>query len=71
MSLKSIKKHRFYDKIKDVQKVWSELLKMNLTSDLMRVEFFKKKTILSNFQKVLVKYFQFLYITLLLNAFFL
>lgn len=43
LGLKNIEEDRLYDEVKNVQGVWAELSKMNLSSDLMWVELLKKK----------------------------
>jgi hypothetical protein len=42
LGLNDIEEDRPYDEIKNVQRVWAELSKMNVSSDLMRVELLKK-----------------------------
>lgn len=42
LGINNIEEDRLYDEVKNVQGVWAELSKMNLSSDLMWVELFKK-----------------------------
>uniref|UniRef100_A0A2S2QW09 Uncharacterized protein n=1 Tax=Sipha flava TaxID=143950 RepID=A0A2S2QW09_9HEMI len=59
LDLNNIEEDRLYDEIKNVQRVWAELSKMNLSSDLMWVLLLKKYNF-TKLPKIVRKIFSYL-----------